>query len=878
LDLLKETEADVDQLKEHEALGNVKTKGYGKKRRLDRSRSRRKGLIKAAIPLPDYMIAAGLPAIDPNGVKHVSAPTVVAPVEKTEEQIQQARQVLSKKKSSIINDPDDGSVDPNRLTIFDKFPHEILLKVWNYDYEDKGDFLGYIVIPNEFVANPTKGIRKFPLLTDPSLVKPSGAHLALHGDIFCKIVPTRKTDVRLISQTQNKMDSFMENESDVSSLESTSIREAVVEPDAEPESEVAAVKEPPRGMLQRFMSVRTNTTKVMVESQVDEKVVKDEKDEARKKAAAEALEFQGPCTWKFQIFKGVKLTPIDRVDKSSPIIEVCWKGYCTKKNDVIYEKDFQTVGYTSVKKNTLDPDWKGDESAIFEFPPVWTSAPLPGRGESLKDTLKTGGYVSKNRIPDSDPNKRRKFRSSVLMKMNPDDQSSLQSSLAASLNSSEVEPVKKPVSKLSLFKKAATTIKITYKLNGHEIENLDDKMAFKTKVKKALLEAEEVERKCMAREERRIHIHFREAATVIEAPHLAEQKLFEKNFSRLMQHLQSPPPILGRVRFLMSHLMKGGGSCTMCQDPATHKNIDVYAIPIMYEEDEEELNRQVHVMLGRQHTSIIQILNYSVHQVLGFSMRGHASLNERVAMVVCNKVPCVSLLEHIQQNYYSFTDADFRIALMQITNALMSIHRDGLIHRNIHPNAIQVKTRGNVKAVGEGDNNDDDDDDDDDDSDDDESLMPEGESVAGQESQDGSMGSNSTKSKSLRNRPVYVIEDFWFLHNPRKAGCEYSMGRADWGNSNTVPPEALNGNKLSDKSDIWGLGISVYMWATRGLALNVQDGQKFDFDEIAKSIPLKWGPWVLSFLRMCLERNPKYRASSNDLYQFLVLAKPLQDS
>jgi hypothetical protein len=38
---------------------------------------------------------------------------------------------------------------------------------------------------------------------------------------------------------------------------------------------------------------------------------------------------------------------------------------------------------------------------------------------------------------------------------------------------------------------------------------------------------------------------------------------------------------------------------------------------------------------------------------------------------------------------------------------------------------------------------------------------------------------------------------------------------------------------------------------------------------------LKWGPWVLSFLRMCLERNPKYRASAHDLYQFLVIAKPL---
>jgi serine/threonine protein kinase len=878
---------DIDQLKEFAAMGNVKTKGRGKNLRVDRGRTRRKGIVKAPIPLPDYMIEAGLAAIDPNGLKHSAAPTVIAPVVQTEEQIQKSKQVLSKKKSSIVNDSDDGSVDPARLTVFDKFPHEILLKVWNYDFEDKGDFLGYVLIPNEFIANPTKGIRKFPLLTDPSLVKPSGAHLALHGDIFCKLVPTRKADVRLNKQkpATNKMESFNENgnnsdsDSEVSSLASQSCRRkvAVSKAGTEPIKVAVSTPEPPKNMLQRFMSVKkVNTTKVMIESQEEERAIAADKEANDKKKAEEDLEFQGPCCWKFQIFKGVKLTAIDRIEKSSPIIEVCWKGNSTKKNDIVYEKDFQCVGYTSVKKNTLDPDWKGDDSAIFEFPPVWTSAPLPGRGESLKDTLKTGGYVSKNRVPADDPNKVRKFRSSVLMKLSSDDQASLQESLASSLNNPS--PVAaKPVNKLSLFKRAVSAVKLTNRLNGHEIDNLEDKMAFKTKVRKALVEAEEVERRCMAREERRIHIHFREVATEIEAPFLAEQKLFEKNFSRLMQHLQSAPSILGRVRFLMSHLMKGGGTCTMCEDPATHRNVEVYAIPILYEEDEDELNRQVQVMLGRQHNSIIQILNYSVHQILGFSMRGHASLNERVAVVVCNNEPSVSLLEHIKQNYYSFTDADLRLALMQITNALMSVHRDGLVHRNIHPDAIQVKIKGKVKFGGEGDNNENDEDseDDSDDDSDDDDLSAAAASVATKQSEADSIGSNTTSSKSLRNRPVYVLEDFWFLHNPRKSGCEYSMGRADWGNANTLPPEALNGNIISDKSDIWGLGVSVYMWATRGLALNVQDGQKFDFNEIAKNLPLKWGPWVLSFLRMCLERNPKYRASAHDLYQFLVIAKPL---
>lgn len=441
--------------------------------------------------------------------------------------------------------------------------------------------------------------------------------------------------------------------------------------------------------------------------------------------------------------------------------------------------------------------------------------------------------------------------------MKSEDVSALQSNLLAGKGPPEKEAKKK--SALDVFKGAAAKIKISNALGDHVIENLDDKVAFKTRVRKALVEAEEVERKCMAREERRIHIHEREKATAMEAPFLVEQKLFEKNFSRLMQHLHDAPPILGRGRFLMSTLMKGGGTCTMCQDPASHKNVDVYSIPIMYDEDEEELDRQVQVMLGRQHNSIMQILNFSFHQVLGFTMSGYASLNERVAMVVCGKDPSLSLSEHIDQNYHSFTDNDFRVALMQVTNALMSVHRDGLVHRNIHPGAVHIKVKGAAaKSVGEDDDEDDDED--------------------GESDQDDDASAHtkltSVSVQSLRNRPTYILQDFWFLHNPRKSGCEFSMGRADWGSTTTLPPEALGGNIITDKSDIWGLGVSVYSWATRGLLLNVQDGKKFDFEEIAKNLPLKWGGWVLSLLKMCLERNPKYRASANDLYQFLVVAKP----
>lgn len=135
--------------------------------------------------------------------------------------------------------------------------------------------------------------------------------------------------------------------------------------------------------------------------------------------------------------------------------------------------------------------------------------------------------------------------------------------------------------------------------------------------------------------------------------------------------------------------------------------------------------------------------------------------------------------------------------------------------------------------------------------------------------------SSSAKEKSvlkLADKPLYQVTDFWFMHNPRKAGCQFSEGRADWGSRLTAPPEA-SGYLITDKSDIWAFGICVYYWATRGLHLTIQDGAPIDFEAIRKTIPLKWGQWIHSLLKMCLQRNPKYRASAKDIYQFLVISK-----
>jgi serine/threonine protein kinase len=130
------------------------------------------------------------------------------------------------------------------------------------------------------------------------------------------------------------------------------------------------------------------------------------------------------------------------------------------------------------------------------------------------------------------------------------------------------------------------------------------------------------------------------------------------------------------------------------------------------------------------------------------------------------------------------------------------------------------------------------------------------------------------------SKPVCELGDFWFLSNPRKAGCVYSNGRADWGFRHTAPPEVLFGQAVTDRSDIWGLGICVFFWATEGIYPDVSAGRGglVDIESAVKMLPLKWGPWMHSVLRMCLQKVPRNRASADDLYKFLSLAKASKEN
>ena len=146
---------------------------------------------------------------------------------------------------------------------------------------------------------------------------------------------------------------------------------------------------------------------------------------------------------------------------------------------------------------------------------------------------------------------------------------------------------------------------------------------------------------------------------------------------------------------------------------------------------------------------------------------------------------------------------------------------------------------------------------------------------------DYNSASGMTVNSKGKQRPRLQLRlgDFWFLQNPRRIGCEYSQGRGDWGNPLTAPPETLGflpGPTVTDRSDIWAMGIVAFYWACGGYypdANLLQQAQLKGVEAFKSRLPLCWGSWLPSLLLMCLNRLPSCRASAEHICSFLIKTK-----
>ena len=224
----------------------------------------------------------------------------------------------------------------------------------------------------------------------------------------------------------------------------------------------------------------------------------------------------------------------------------------------------------------------------------------------------------------------------------------------------------------------------------------------------------------------------------------------------------------------------GGGTKIMTQDPATKNFLDILSVPILYEEDEEFLVSQMQPLIGKQHPNLVEIVDFSVHAARIYNLHGFSGINERVAIAVLQRYEGIFMIDYMQKEWLQLNNDGFRALLHQIISGLEALHEEGIIHRNVHEKCVIVRTPFHIYS---------------------EDPEPD------------------PKKRYMPSKPNLRVSDYWFLSNPRKAGCEYSMGRADWGNRGTAPPESLRGNTITDKADIWAFGCCVYHWATAGRTL-----------------------------------------------------------
>jgi serine/threonine protein kinase len=540
-----------------------------------------------------------------------------------------------------------------------------------------------------------------------------------------------------------------------------------------------------------------------------------------------------PIVWRVEIVKASKIACAHKTQKSTPFCQVFWRGVAEIDGVMKEYDEWLEIGVTKAKEKTLDPQWKKDEGNVFEMPPMWTKYDVPGRGPT-GETVKGGCWVARNNLPDGDP-AAAKTKLSALDRMRKEEKAGKEAAeqkvLKAMHNHDE--------NLGEIFQQTNTA-------ENSERSRLDGLIKAERNVRmemyRFMLESEETERKCMSIEDNLMRKYIIDTEVQRTKKYVDEQVLFSKQYSRIIYSLINPPQVLERVQYNMGRPLDGGGTRVMCLDPSSRKTFEVIAIPILYGEDEEMLTKQLSFMIGRFHLNLIKIFDYSIHQLRKFTHSGFTSADERLAMVVTD-CPIGPLFgDFVRLNWGSMSNHQFRVYLQQIVGALSQLHSDGIIHRNIHPECVVV-------------------------------LLPETEEEVEDSLEDDSGTDKGSKLK-IKNfkydQPICKLGDYWFLHNPRKSGCAYSFGRADWGAPATAAPEVTQGALISNKTDIWALGMCIFHWATCGTYPN------FDFDSIetiSTHIPLKWDSWVHSIIRMCLQQNRDYRASADEIFTFLGTLK-----
>lgn len=139
-------------------------------------------LARAPYKPSDAFIQSGLSPFDAEGVCILPKPT--------EEEERKLEESALKQKQMTMNDvPRDGS-DPNP-------PLGVKIRLWDKDIEneEKGDFLGTVVLDYKTMMDPPKGMRSYPLIDEPLCTKyGSSGKFVIKGNLTLKIFIRKKDE------------------------------------------------------------------------------------------------------------------------------------------------------------------------------------------------------------------------------------------------------------------------------------------------------------------------------------------------------------------------------------------------------------------------------------------------------------------------------------------------------------------------------------------------------------------------------------------------------------------------------------------------------------------------------------------------------------
>lgn len=367
----------------------------------------------------------------------------------------------------------------------------------------------------------------------------------------------------------------------------------------------------------------------------------------------------------------------------------------------------------------------------------------------------------------------------------------------------------------------------------------------------------------------------------------------------------------------------------LCQDPATNKLFYVFYLPIFDMTKEKKLQELVLKLMNNSNESLVKIVNFSIHSIQTFNSYGYLSTFNRIGVIILEYFNnSITLLQFLLKNWNKVTNDDFRLFLLQLAKSLQFIHSNQILHKNLAPHSVFVSFNknmidqskianetfsnsspspsGNIKIEEKKDLNqivskyssstpmirksclnrpqrvfnslkkstt--------------ESILELKEEADEEDNENNLEKIKDYKKKLYENKTesnyntighthVIKLTDYYFFYNPNDvcSSSPISSTSSNWGYKPTSPPESLSNDPITMKGDVYAFGRCAYYWATKGQYPKVNDiGNNEEFyKNIRSSIPAKWDDWLISLLRLCLNKEPNRRATMQEIVNFLTRA------